>query len=327
MTCYICSNLRPATLDHIESGQYATLFITANELARSAASMSCNECLLLSNALNLRTKQWVRPENSQRLIQLKVAVEQPMQLTYSTENVWLQIYRAQPNTDGGNAADLPDTIGYAPLVPQSSDCDESINVIRSWLEECRGSHTLCRDDRDLVLPTRVIDVTPANIKGDIVRLVETQGVLGEYVAPSYCWGDPAKHSVLKTTREALPRHKGGIPIVSLPQTLKDAVTLTRILQFKYLWVDALCIVQDDEADWAREAGRMKDVYSGSALTIVASRAEGNSKGVFGKQSYHASIPIAYKTARVNVSDDYARDHGNDVLAQDRDDIDPINKRA
>ncbi len=45
--------------------------------------------------------------------------------------------------------------------------------------------------------------------------------------------------------------------------------LTRILEIRYLWIDALCIVQDDEDDWVREAALMANVYGSAVLNIAA----------------------------------------------------------
>ncbi|KAK1707868.1 hypothetical protein BDP67DRAFT_581527 [Colletotrichum lupini] len=58
---------------------------------------------------------------------------------------------------------------------------------------------------------------------------------------------------------SLEEHKEGIITATMPQTFQDAVTMTRKLGIRYLWIDALCIVQDDIADWSREASTMGDV--------------------------------------------------------------------
>ena len=52
----------------------------------------------------------------------------------------------------------------------------------------------------------------------------------------------------------------GIPAGGLPKTFRDAINITSCLRIRYLWIDSLCIVQDDKADWEREAARMAEVY-------------------------------------------------------------------
>jgi hypothetical protein len=64
----------------------------------------------------------------------------------------------------------------------------------------------------------------------------------------------------------------GISPQQLPKTFADAVTISRKLEVDYLWIDSLCIVQDDEADWRREMTLMEHVYGGSYLNIAASSA-------------------------------------------------------
>ncbi|KAF5587294.1 hypothetical protein FPANT_6974 [Fusarium pseudoanthophilum] len=64
--------------------------------------------------------------------------------------------------------------------------------------------------------------------------------------------------------------KTGIALQELPAAYTDAVALTRELGVRYLWIDALCIIQDSEADWERECTRMADTYANAFLTIAAS---------------------------------------------------------
>lgn len=51
-----------------------------------------------------------------------------------------------------------------------------------------------------------------------------------------------------------------ILLSSFPQTLRDAITITKSLGFRYLWIDALCILQDSKGDWEKEAAVMGKVY-------------------------------------------------------------------
>lgn len=100
-----------------------------------------------------------------------------------------------------------------------------------------------------------------------VRLVETRGRMqGTYACLSYCWG-ASETQIGQTTIDNLSRHIQGIPFEELPETIVDAIRLCSRLGFRYLWIDRLCIVQDDINDWYHEASRMCEVYSRSSLTI------------------------------------------------------------
>ncbi|KAK4449773.1 heterokaryon incompatibility protein-domain-containing protein, partial [Podospora aff. communis PSN243] len=91
-----------------------------------------------------------------------------------------------------------------------------------------------------------------------------------YAALSYCWGPEADaHKQCKTTRQSLAEHSTrGIDTSYLSPVVRDAATVTRQLGLSYLWVDSLCIVQDDERDWRDEAALMGLVYSNAHVTIV-----------------------------------------------------------
>jgi hypothetical protein len=101
----------------------------------------------------------------------------------------------------------------------------------------------------------------------------------DYVALSYCWGRSG--NPYYTDRSNLERHiSDGIELSSLPQTLRDAIELTRKLGLKYLWIDALCIVQKDRDDWIHEASSMGTVYARALFTISADASPDTSTGLF-----------------------------------------------
>jgi hypothetical protein len=84
-------------------------------------------------------------------------------------------------------------------------------------------------------------------------------------------------------------------VSSLPKTFYEAVAITRLLHLRYLWIDSLCIVQDDKNDWSMEAPRMGSLYSRAYLVIAASGARDSSDGCFvHRVSPNASIKVPYK---------------------------------
>jgi len=74
--------------------------------------------------------------------------------------------------------------------------------------------------------------------------------------------------------------KDGILLSDIPKTFQDAVKVARELNIAYLWIDSLCIIQDDIADWEAEASHMGDIYAGSYLTIAALSSKDDSSGCF-----------------------------------------------
>jgi hypothetical protein len=76
------------------------------------------------------------------------------------------------------------------------------------------------------------------------------------------------------------RCRAGIPLDELPATFRDAVSATRTLGLRYLWIDALCIIQGSATDWQREAPRMELVYGNSQVNLAATASTGPEGGLF-----------------------------------------------
>ena len=108
-------------------------------------------------------------------------------------------------------------------------------------------------------------------------LYESQGEEAKYIALSHCWGGKA---LLRTTRSTLKNRKKQIQWCRLSKTFQDAVTITRRLGIEYLWIDSLCIIQDDEDDWVAESANMGSIFQNSYLTIAASHASDGEDGCF-----------------------------------------------
>lgn len=81
------------------------------------------------------------------------------------------------------------------------------------------------------------------------------------------------HQPLRTLTANLSSHLEDIPGSALPRVFQDALTVVRALGLSYIWIDSLCIVQDDRDDWARESRMMGRVYEQATLTISATACE------------------------------------------------------
>jgi hypothetical protein len=94
---------------------------------------------------------------------------------------------------------------------------------------------------------------------------------------SHCW---ASKPVIRTTKATLQSHLTQLPMASLPNTFRDAVTITRALGIRYLWIDSLSIIQDAVNDWEMESAVMGQLHAHSYLTIAASASKDSSGGCF-----------------------------------------------
>ena len=96
-----------------------------------------------------------------------------------------------------------------------------------------------------------------------------------YAALSYCWGGYREYVTLST--DVAARHQS-IDVSNLPQTLKDALFFARKLDLDYIWIDSLCIVQDDREEWSQQAALMANIYSSAYVVLAATRAKDATKG-------------------------------------------------
>ncbi|KAI0902488.1 HET-domain-containing protein [Annulohypoxylon nitens] len=159
---------------------------------------------------------------------------------------------------------------------------QSFETIQSWISTCKRDHEFCepRSDAGSYFPTRVIDVQKAS-SGKIFlcnrdEVIQTYDSGEEKYYPTRCpeywtlshrWGDPSRISQLLTTTEHQLRD--GISLGNLSPTFRDAAILVHSLGYRYLWIDSLCIFQDLEGDWHREASTMNDIYRHSFCNISA----------------------------------------------------------
>ncbi|RSL89534.1 hypothetical protein CEP52_014868 [Fusarium oligoseptatum] len=164
----------------------------------------------------------------------------------------------------------------------------AISRARKWLNEC-NEHPSCSPG-ETPLPSRVIDVG-VDTNSPHVKLRETEvHERGKYISLSYCWGDAPECS---TTKATLADRKHQIMISDLPKTHQDAIKLARELGVRYLWIDSICICQDDRENWERESANMLSIYHNAYLTVSASRAKDNSEGLFGERPAREYVELAY----------------------------------
>lgn len=146
------------------------------------------------------------------------------------------------------------------------------------LNKCETSHARCQALSSKPLPSRLVHIPSDYLSSQQVRLYVTpkEGQLGRYVALSYCWGGPQTFSLKQDNLDRL-QHEA-THASALPQTLQDAILVTHHLGFEYLWIDALCIIQDSAEDKWREIAEMQNTYQSAAVTVAAATASAVDQG-------------------------------------------------
>ncbi|KAJ9150096.1 Chromosome transmission fidelity protein [Coniochaeta hoffmannii] len=109
------------------------------------------------------------------------------------------------------------------------------------------------------------------------KALADEGARPPYVCLSHCWG---LRPFLRTLTRTLKAHIDNIPFASLPLTFQEAIDFTRRLGIRYLWIDSLCIIQDDESDWRVEASQMASIYQNCYLVISAAKSSGAYEGLY-----------------------------------------------
>jgi hypothetical protein len=188
-----------------------------------------------------------------------------------------------------------------------------LKVLKGWIADCDRNHS-CYPKADTFTPTRLLDIGHLG-SGTIQLLINDQAStkLGHYATLSHRWGPPQAHTKFCACRSNIEELKRGIVIASLPRTFQDAVHIAHGLGLQYLWIDSLCIIQDDPFDWEKESELMERVFSSAYCTIAASCSLGIEDGFLkprlARQSVMMKGPqdaaMAYYVCEI--IDDFVRD--------------------
>jgi hypothetical protein len=158
--------------------------------------------------------------------------------------------------------------------------DEVLDLARCWLQTCNLTHPQCALLSEPLLPTRTISVGTCE---KLPFLFSSKGSRGRYCALSYTWG-AFNRNFATTFRKNLERQSQGWNMRDdeerdLPLMVRDAILITRHLGVDYLWIDAMCIVQDDPVEKASEVAKMKDIYQAAYCTLAATGSENAGHGL------------------------------------------------
>lgn len=189
--------------------------------------------------------------------------------------------------------------------------DQNTAKIRNWIKDCDEHHEGCwAGMKDLkykapaeaitFLPTRMIDVGNS-LNKQHPKLVITSDMQPsaskdepiKYMALSYCWGT-ATSKLLKTTHDTIGSRLEQIELDIMPQTFQDAVAVARSLDIQYLWIDSLCIIQDDDRDWQIQSSKMAEIFSNAYLTLISASGSGCNDSFLSRRlpDISCSIPLS-----------------------------------
>ncbi|OAG06763.1 HET-domain-containing protein [Paraphaeosphaeria sporulosa] len=192
-----------------------------------------------------------------------------------------------------------------------------LKVLSGWIESCDKGH-LCVPKHESFLPTRVLEIGNDSKTVRLYCGARGQTRPGKYFALSHRWGlSPNLEEYYRTCRNNVDQHQRGMNVADFPKTFRDAIEITRALGVPYLWIDSLCIIQDDQEDWETESRLMEQVYSNAYATIAASCATGTYDGFLKPRPSRDCLKIKRGiTSAIYVCDaidDFTRDVENGQL--------------
>ncbi|KAM0154397.1 hypothetical protein ACHAPG_006490 [Botrytis cinerea] len=299
-----------------------------SELANSA-SRGCHTCTLLYEAVREPFKH--RLENqavflergaiggdgAETVVLTVDLASLPDQSTWA--NDFLQVHAEDKLSDFkylpiadvkyvSDAAEVPeDARNFKDLISSYEESEGAIRYIKQSLSHCLENHKSTCDRVMFPISSAasqrhdVVNIVSQN-SGDLPKLVDGQECLckGGYLVLSYCWGMTPKNAPWQLTTTTMPLFSTEIPLKILPQTLHDAVILTRKLGEHYIWIDSMCILQDSGEDWEFEASNMASIYGSAVMTIVAA-----SSSVYGGITNRRN-PLRNSAASLDLQDGFSK---------------------
>lgn len=165
-------------------------------------------------------------------------------------------------------------------------------------KNCRVQHLQCRQTSEsTLLPTRMLDFE--NVSNPATCRLMLRGEVpsgSRYTTLSYRQGTARKQARICLLQSTFDTISTRLPLMSLPKTYVDAIHVTARLDIRYIWIDALYIIQDSPYDWRSEASTMHAVHRNSYLTISAVAGAHDDFGLF-----YLRNPVKVQSTVVNIA--------------------------
>ncbi|GKU15347.1 unnamed protein product, partial [Fusarium langsethiae] len=182
----------------------------------------------------------------------------------------------QPGNDLSSEESADKVAKLDPTLGRSRPLLVNFDMIKSWIRICDQHHKICQHHEvpNDIPRFRLIDVA----RMCIVQVDDSKRP--HFATLSYVWGVTPFLRLIKANVKDL-QDPGCLEKLGLPSTIRDAISICAKLQIKYLWIDSLCIIQDDESDMIQVIDKMDSIYRESILTIVAASGSDAHSGVPG----------------------------------------------
>lgn len=248
---------------------------------------------------------WAEPDRIEKVRKIDMRFKEDWNGHIAAVEIWYIIERVPPSlmlrelflwTDKDSAAASEGRISTLPVFHKDGG-PNTIDLIQSWIDRCSSKHKTCQvtlakemlDGEDLALPCdRILDL--GNGSDDMIYLIKANGITGRYCTLSHCWGS-ANERPTCVTSENESRFFAGFSMADLPKTFRHAVHITRALHIRYLWIDSLCILQDNKNHWRKQSAIMGAIYEHAFLRLAACSAHNCTEGMYSEDVGSRPPPI------------------------------------
>ncbi|RTE83533.1 hypothetical protein BHE90_001919 [Fusarium euwallaceae] len=262
--CQTCFNWTLRVPPPKDNGPDPVLKLDFGAIAASKATGRCRYCHVINQCLEQFEAKFKPGGNN--TVSITGAPNKSFFVSWDDEKngyTSLQVYRFNAYCECAI-----EELGPARDMENNPGCPELLGMIRKWLQYCEDNHPKCNQVQG-TLPRRLIYI---GLESEGWKLIQDVDPDTRYATLSHCWGEESSFTASKAT---LQDRVKGITQAELPATFQNAVTVAQALGIEYLWIDSLCIIQDDNSDWKHETSRMGGIYERAYVTIAASSSSGD----------------------------------------------------
>ncbi|KAK0737889.1 heterokaryon incompatibility protein-domain-containing protein [Schizothecium vesticola] len=264
-----------------------------------SAKRGCPGCAIIATGVELCCQPRLHPDSTENVAPHSVVMSKPLPVCFNAraaETVSLGAHRGTVRWSGDQLRnrefDTPieffiphdirlgpswPAIGLAAPVPETNGSEPSLQHLEKWLNRCRQHHQICGSGKPYT-PRRILELGDMHLPPSVRLHEPSPGEELEYLCLSYRW---SATPTLQTLKANVDNHKLDIPWDHLPLAFQQLCAVASRLRLRYMWIDALCIIQDDEHDKVLDIAVMDSIYEAAVVTIVSAWASGPEQGLFG----------------------------------------------
>lgn len=316
--CETCRSLNLSVSDFADvnvnacrQGIGGTNFIKWQRLAAIKAAKDCSLCQLIAFALEDLRSEWSAldgrdTDDSSLQVYLRLI---PYPWFVSKPFMVLDI-RTQQNFHGSSfGLQLFPATTQGRFLGRVLNPQISIPLVKSWVAKCMEHHGQgCGQSKT----SRFKEIEPMMLAVDVEKeCVAAITADDQYLALSYVWGKVMSFSLRKENFNELQR-PGGLSKIfqELSRTIQDAIAITRHLGQRYIWIDSLCIVQDDVEFKSKIIHKMDLVYENAFMTVIAASGSDSNSGLSGIRKSSRTPKQRFADVSQDLRLIYARAHTN-----------------